>query len=132
VLQNSFVKIWLQIRTYDPQKGRLFTWMLRICRNTALDALKSPAVKNLSKIQSTDSIVSIPGDGRSERLTDTIGVSSAVKGLDKEYQEVIDLIYFNGYTHAEAAEALSLPLGTVKTRVRSALHQLRKTFNNHE
>lgn len=129
ILQNSFVKIWAQIKTYDPEKGRLFTWMLRVCRNTALDALKSSAVKISSKIQSTDSIVSIAKDGSTERLTDTIGVSSAVNGLDKEYQEVIELIYFQGYTHVEAAEALGIPLGTVKTRVRSALQQLRKTLH---
>jgi DNA-directed RNA polymerase specialized sigma24 family protein len=59
---------------------------------------------------------------------DTIGLREMVKTLDEKYTMLIDLIYFNQYTHIEAAEMMGLPLGTVKTRLRYALLELRKAF----
>ncbi|MNY50148.1 ECF RNA polymerase sigma factor RpoE [compost metagenome] len=60
---------------------------------------------------------------------DTLGVKDMVNALKPELNVVLNMVYFKGYTHAEAAEELSLPLGTVKTRIRMAIMELRKNFN---
>jgi RNA polymerase sigma factor (sigma-70 family) len=60
---------------------------------------------------------------------DTVGLKEIVKEMDDKHTVIIDLIYFNQYTHQEAAEALGIPLGTVKTRVRTAILELKKAFD---
>jgi len=125
-LQEVFVKIWSKIDQYDDKKGRLFTWMLNIARNASLDVVNSARFKNTAKNQSLElSVYQIAG---SETKIDGIGLKELVDDLKEDQQKVIDLIYFHGYTHQEVADELELPLGTVKTRVRSALKLLRKVF----
>lgn len=127
ILQDTFLKIWKFRESYDDNKGRFFTWMLNIARNTAIDQtrLKSFSQKN----QDLDNVVSIIDDQNQDHFNvDTIGISELITQLPEEYRSIIDLVYFKGYTHIEAAEELSLPLGTLKTRLRLAIIQLRKTF----
>lgn len=127
ILQDTFLKIWKFRESYDDNKGRFFTWMLNIARNTAIDQtrLKSFSQKN----QDLDNVVSIIDDQNQDHFNvDTIGISELIKQLPEEHRSIIDLVYFKGYTHIEAAEELSLPLGTLKTRLRLAIIQLRKTF----
>jgi len=128
VLQEVFVKIWRNIRHYDSQKGRLFTWMLNIARNTSIDTLRT--ARDTQSIQSDSSIVYTIDQQQAtlQPKADYLDVPDKVNQLKPERQEVIDLVYFKGYTHEEAAERLNLPLGTVKTRVRAALQDLKKLF----
>ncbi len=126
VFQEAMVKIWKNGPAYDSSKGRLFTWMMRICRNQAIDTLRSKGYKSQQKIQSTENIVVSEDSGLSYSFNpDLIGIKEKLDSLDASYREVIEVVYYKGYTHAEAAEALNLPLGTVKSRVRIAIRELR-------
>lgn len=127
VLQEAFVKIWNAASTYDAKKSRLFTWMLSICRNTALDKMRSKGFKAEKEIQSDESYVS-DREGEHSTNPDTIGVSEMANVLPENEKELIDLIYFQGFSHRAAADETALPLGTVKTRIRKALQTLRHRF----
>jgi RNA polymerase sigma factor (sigma-70 family) len=126
VLQDTFVKIWRNSESYDASKGRLFTWMLNIARNTAIDATRTRHFQDRSKTESPDKLVYQPGG---ENINpDHVGLHELVAKLDDKYSSLVDLIYFKGYTQEEAAEATGVPLGTVKTRLRFAMQELRRSF----
>jgi RNA polymerase sigma-70 factor (ECF subfamily) len=127
VLQEVFINIWRKIESYDPVKGRLFTWMLNIARNASIDTLRSKGYQNTQKNQSLQENSDWAQAGGLMALNvDNIGLKKSVDRLKREYRVLIDLAYFKGYTHEEIAQIESIPLGTVKTRIRSALIQLRE------
>jgi RNA polymerase sigma factor (sigma-70 family) len=130
LLQDIFVKIWKNLESYDATKGRLFTWMLNVSRNTAIDALRSRKTQPSNEIRTDeDSVHIVDRQHNTEQPNpDHIGIQDVVKQLRPDRKELIDLVYFGGYTHEEAAEELNLPLGTVKTRIRAALHELKQLF----
>jgi RNA polymerase sigma factor (sigma-70 family) len=126
VLQDTFLKVWYFGAQYDASKGRLFTWLLKITRNTAIDATRNSHFHNSKK---TDFIDSLNESSGGDCINpDTLGLQEIVDKMDEKYKIIIDLIYFNQYTHQEAAEAIGIPLGTVKTRVRFAILELKKEF----
>ncbi len=126
VLQEVFVNIWRRIEQYDPGKGRLFTWMMNIARNASIDTLRSRGYQNSRKNQSIqDNVDTIQAGDVLQPGVDTIGLRKMLEKLRAEQRILIELAYFKGYTHEEIAELEKLPLGTVKTRIRSALIQLR-------
>lgn len=126
-LQEIFVKIWHRIGQYDASKGRLFTWMINIARNHAIDYTRSKEFKSAGKIQNPDDFVRMmDARGSSSMDTDSIGLSKIVSGLAPDLRLVIDYLYFQGYTQAELAEEKGIPLGTVKTRLKIAIRELRK------
>ncbi len=127
VIQDTFLKVWQYGASYDPSKGRLFTWLLNIARNTAVDATRNSHFHNNKKTDHIDILVCFSGGHCLN--PDTVGLKEVVKKMDDKYKVLIDLIYFNQYTHQEAAETLGLPLGTVKTRVRTAILELKKAFD---
>lgn len=127
VLQEAFVKIWNSFESYDTSKGRLFTWMINICRNQAIDTIRSKQHRVSNKTED------IASDSRSdfsaaEFKPEHIGVRDIVDNLNPEQRQVIDLMYFEGLTQSEISEAYNIPLGTVKTRARSAVKQLSRFF----
>ena len=127
VLQDVFVNIWRKIDSYDSNKGRLFTWMLNITRNAAIDVLRSKSYQNSRKNQSISDQTEFDTGAKTSQLNvDNIGVRKMLEKLKVEQRVLIELAYFRGYTHEEIAEIESIPLGTVKTRIRSALIQLRE------
>jgi RNA polymerase sigma-70 factor (ECF subfamily) len=129
-LQETFVKIWANFDSYDGSRGRLFTWMVNIARNVALDKIKSRDHKNSLKNQEIGGLVSvIEAQTAIGDASDRIGLHEIVQTLKPEQEEVIELIYFQGYTQAEASDKLGIPLGTVKTRVRAAISTIRKFFS---
>jgi len=124
VLQEVFVNIWKKIESYDPAKGRLFTWMMNVARNAAIDKIRSKGYQDSKKnfaIPDTDSNV---GSATMPQLSDT-GLKKVLTKLKEDHRVLIDMSYFQGYTHEEIAKILEIPLGTVKTRIRSALSHLR-------
>jgi len=126
VLQEVFVNIWRKIESYDPDKGRLFTWMLNVARNLAIDMVRSKGYQNSRKNQSLPEGDYFDKAGSAtQQSVDNIGLKKIVDKLKEEHRVLIDLAYFKGYTHEEIAKIESLPLGTVKTRIRNALIQLR-------
>ncbi|MBC7615129.1 MAG: sigma-70 family RNA polymerase sigma factor [Pedobacter sp.] len=130
LLQETFVKIWNSASSYDPSKGRLFTWMMNVARNLSIDKLRSKDFKNSNKNQDIENNVDFIDEQRKVTFNaDTLGLKELVTKLKPEFKNVLDMVYFKGYTQVEAAEELNLPLGTVKTRVRMAILELRKNFN---
>lgn len=130
VLQEVFLKIWRHLDQYDETKGRLFTWMLNIARNTAIDVLRSKAHKLEQKIRNiqddvhvNDSLIAV------QPSTDYLGFSRILEKLTKEQRTLIDLAYYKGCTQEEIARVMEIPLGTVKTRMRNAINQLRTILN---
>jgi RNA polymerase sigma-70 factor, ECF subfamily len=129
VLQDAFVKIWKNIEGYNRTKGTLFTWMLNVARNTAIDKIRSQDFQNSQRNQDLDSTVElIDSQANSQFDVDAIGLKKVVENLRPEHRQMIDLLYFQGYTQAEVAEEFDIPLGTVKTRVKAAIVQLRQYF----
>lgn len=126
VLQDVFLKAWRNIEYYDPAKGRLFTWLVNIARHAAIDAVRSAQYRQQQKTDSLETLVHHPG-GQGIHA-DHIGVRELVAQLEEKHRTLIELLYFQGYTQEEAAEAVGIPLGTVKTRVRRALRELRRAF----
>ena len=129
-LQDAFVKIWNNIAQYDATKGRLYTWMINIARNSAIDKLRSKGEIMKAKIQTGDEVVNNVQTGRkTEQVTDAIGLHNMVAGLKRDYEVIVTLAYFKGYTLDEISKTLEIPLGTVKTRMRAAMQQLREIFD---
>jgi RNA polymerase sigma factor (sigma-70 family) len=127
VLQEVFVNIWRRIETYDPMKGRLFTWMMNIARNAAIDLVRSRSYQNSLRNESLDvNTESRVAGVLASMNVDHIGFKKVIDRLKREHRVLIDLAYFKGYTHEEIAEIEDIPLGTVKTRIRNALIQLRE------
>ncbi len=123
VLQEAFIKIWKNAEQYDASKGKLFTWLVSIARNCAIDHTRTKGYRQ--QVQTGSDFVF--NNGLTETInTDHIGLREIVEKLKPDDKEIIDLVYFQGYTHAETAEKLNLPLGTVKTKVRAALKILRE------
>jgi RNA polymerase sigma-70 factor (ECF subfamily) len=128
VLQEVFVKIWRQVAQYDNTKGRLFTWMVNIARNASIDMLRSKGYKNTQKNQELPENV-YQTTGGVETKPDNIGVRSFLQFLNPEHRAVLDLSYFQGFSHDEISKILQIPIGTVKTRIRAAVLQLRRFMN---
>ncbi|SDM02379.1 RNA polymerase sigma factor [Siphonobacter aquaeclarae] len=130
VMQESFVKIWRNIDSYERSKGSLFTWILNVARNTAIDKIRSQDYQQNTQNQPLEYFVSVVEEENPvEHQVDAIGVRKVVDQLRPEYRSIIELVYFQGYTQAEVAEELEIPLGTVKTRVKAALAQLRNLIS---
>ncbi|HQV07490.1 MAG: sigma-70 family RNA polymerase sigma factor [Chitinophagaceae bacterium] len=126
ILQEVFLKIWNNISSYDATKGRLFTWMMKIARNLTIDTFRSKGYKKQQKIVTDENFVSNYNDGTSNEKFDSIGISKNLAVLKPEQRLIIDMAYFGGYTQEEISKQTGLPLGTVKTRMRAAILQLRK------
>ncbi len=126
VLQEVFVKIWKNIDSYNDTKGRFYTWIVNIARNTSIDKLRSKNFNNSQKNLSSDNFVHLLDD--SNKLTnriDTIGIQDFVKKLKPKCIQLIELLFFQGYTQQEASDELEIPLGTVKTQNRNCINDLK-------
>jgi RNA polymerase sigma-70 factor (ECF subfamily) len=125
VLQEVFTNIWKKIDSYDPAKGRLFTWMLNVARNAAIDKIRSRSFRDSAKNQPLPENVDKDIQSPANPAIVDVGLKKLVNSLKQEQRILIELSYFQGFTHEEIARSLDIPLGTVKTRIRTALLQLR-------
>ncbi len=131
-LQDVFVKIWKNIKQFDPERGRLYTWMINIARNTAIDYIRSKGFQHQQKNQNLPESVD---DDEQHSITldvDHIGMKEVLMQLKNEWRTVIELAYYKGYTQQEIAERLDIPIGTVKTRTRSALIELKGLLKDYK
>ena len=129
VLQEAFIMAWKNIDKYDVAKGRLFTWLFNVTRNCAINTTRSKNYKQQLKNDSLDNYVNDVDERTSHILPiNQIGLRKQVQQLKDDYRNVMQLSYFNGFTHEEIAKILNIPSGTVKTRLRNALIELRKQF----
>ena len=128
VFHDSFLKIIYNISSYDAEKGTLATWMIKITRNQAIDYLRSKINKDNNRIlrewkdDRKSPCQSQNGIGTSELLLKS--------GLTASELQILDLVYFNDYTQSEIASEFNIPLGTVKTKIRSSLQKLRRHLTN--
>jgi len=130
VLQDTFVKIWKNARKYEASKGRLFTWFANIARNTAIDRLRSAGFRQQQKTTSTENLVDINVMGSENAQIEDTGLSAVLASLDPKYRELIEPTYFQGYSQRDIEKELGIPLGTIKTRLRTAINELRSKLNN--
>ena len=131
VMQDAFVKIWKSVANYDTSKGTLFTWLLNVARNTAIDRIRSAEYrKGKGSYDIDNQLKALDISVHNNPSMEYIGVREIVNKLKIEHRQVIELAYFGGYTQTEIAEELSIPLGTVKTRVKMAMGQLRQVLKN--
>lgn len=137
IVQELFMRIWNQAKPYDASQGKLSTWIFAITRNIAIDQLRKKQNRTAKQTEDAELFAAIP-DGRmsteeeaSNNLMATI-VKEAVKELNEEQRKVLDWIYFQGLTHQEVSVGKGIPLGTVKSRLRLALKQLRTRLSGLE
>ena len=130
LLQETFVKVWKNGHKYEASKGTLFTWMLNIARNTAIDKQRSAGFRKQQMIHSLDPSVYNKEETNKSFDPNTMGLRKWVGNLDEKYRQVIDLVYFQGFTQKEVEEHLGIPLGTVKSRLRIGLRELRNVFDD--
>lgn len=130
LLQDCFVKVWRNIDSFDPEKGRLATWLINIARNTAIDFTRSKYYSQKRKNQKLENLVGEDATMTAPHLpVETIGMRQLVEQLSPVCREVIEWLYFEGYTQQEVADQFGIPLGTVKSRTRLALKELRSLFS---
>ncbi len=134
LVQDTFVKLWRNAERYDTTRGRLETWVLLIARSLAIDTLRRRVLESRS----------LEATGRPREADDTPGPDElagtadmaararrAMEGLTGEQRAALELAYFGGKTSAEVAELEGIPLGTAKTRIRTALIRLREAMEEH-
>ena len=131
VVQEAFIKVWRSAGGYRVGRGSVRTWILSIVRNSGLDHIRSRASRGRVRGEVEASApTSEPSDAFDEawRNTQQEQVREALNALPREQLKILEMAYFSGYTHAEIAEHLELPLGTVKGRMRLGLQKLRGFF----
>jgi len=129
LLQDCFIKIWRNLERFDPQKGRFATWLINIARNTAIDFTRTKYFSQKRKNQNLELVVSSEmAFSISGHSVETLGLQQLVGKLTPICRQVIEWMYFDGYTQQEIADNFNIPLGTVKSRARLALKELRAYF----
>jgi RNA polymerase sigma-70 factor (ECF subfamily) len=129
ILQDAFLRFWDKIDTYDSTKGRLFTWMLNVARNLAIDKTRSKEISQQSKTGDIENFVGVIDRQESGVMpVDTIGLAETLNRLPDEQRFVVEHLYLKGYTQSELAEESGVPLGTIKTRLRLGMIELRKLY----
>ena len=126
VLQESFVKIWKKSDSYDASKAKLFTWLFRITRNTAIDKLRSVNTKADKEIQMD--VSDVYNLGVNSIRPELIDVRENLEKIEEKYQIVLEALFFQGMTQQEASDELDIPLGTIKSRLKIGLRELRKIY----
>ncbi len=129
--QDTFLKVWSRAREYIADRGPFLPWLLTIARRVALDRLRLES-RRPTLSDSSDPDESWQNLPDLESVTDESRWRSmyfAVQNLHPDQRRVIELAYYQGMSQSEIAEVLSLPLGTVKTRVRAAMEKLRQAWH---
>ena|SRR5437868_3603697 len=124
VLQDIFMQLWRNPAVFDASRGNMAAWLAVIARNRAIDALR----KRRPQDDIADVVVSVEPDlaSEAERSRAMLKVRGAMQAMPAPQRSALELAYFEGLSHSEIAEKTGEPLGTVKTRIRTALISLRK------
>ncbi|WP_029331553.1 RNA polymerase sigma factor [Exiguobacterium oxidotolerans] len=132
VIQEVWMKIWNGRVDFNTEKGKFSSWVLTITRNAALDCLRREKRQPTIEIEERDGGFDEPVERTVVQRETASEVREAVQALKPEQQELIELVYFKGLTQQQISDQLELPLGTVKTRIRSAIQALRKLLEGRE
>ena len=131
---DAYAQVWREAARFDQRRASALGWLLMIVRSRAVDYLRSKMGRARTQEQEWDPIAQDGGDEtpnplealETARIAET--VRTAVAGLEAKKREAIELAFFGGLTHAEISDHLGAPLGTVKTRIRAALTELRSAL----
>ncbi len=132
VLQDVFIKIWTNAQSYNQSKGRLFTWMSNIARNASIDSIRTARSKREQKTSSIENPVYENVGGKEEMNVKDFALQKVIDSLDDKHRILIDYTYFQGYSQREIEKELGIPLGTIKSRLRLAINQLREKLNDDQ
>ncbi|MGL4649285.1 MAG: sigma-70 family RNA polymerase sigma factor [Caldilineaceae bacterium] len=135
VTLDVFVSLWQHAATYDPNQAKVGTWLAAMARNRAIDRLRARNVRPEGhavalNAWAAETDPALAASLSHEALGDRDRVQSALRRLPTEQAEIIVLAWFYGYTQSELADALNLPLGTIKTRARLAMQKLRQFLDD--
>ena len=126
VVQEVFSQAWRNSTRYDPSRGTPLGWLLTITRTRAIDTLRSRAARpDMTSTVPPDSLAAADAGDPVECAQQTAVVRAALLSLPEPQRDALELAYYEGLTQAEIAARLSEPLGTIKTRMRTALLSLR-------
>ncbi len=130
VTQDTFLKLWSRARQFVPSQGELISWLLTIAHRTALDRirLENRRLPASNAHDPEETWLAFPDEKTMNADARWRSLHFAVQALPAEQRQVIDLAYYKGMSQSEIAEVLGWPLGTVKTRLRSAMQTLRQQW----
>ncbi len=129
ILQETFIKIWKSFGLYDSSKGRLYTWMARLARNLSIDYLRSSNHRNASVCEDLSEVSQqVDMTFQTTYNPELIGVKDMTRILNNDQKSALELVYFKGYTHVQAAEELNITLGILRSRLQSSLTELRRAY----
>jgi RNA polymerase sigma-70 factor, ECF subfamily len=129
VVQDVFVKVWQKALEYAPHKGKVSTWILTIAHHSAIDALRRRTSREALPLLDEDFERTPDLRDHRDPLEQQM-LETALAKLDPQEKRCIELAYFEGLSHAQLATRLEMPLGTVKTRIRTGLEKLRDTLGD--
>jgi RNA polymerase sigma-70 factor, ECF subfamily len=124
--QDVFVTAWRKAGRFDPQRGRLSTWLMTIAHNLAVDRLRRDTGVTRPTLVLVDEVPDTPGLDQEDLLMERDAAVRALSSLSEAERRLLSRAYFRGMTAREIAETDGIPLGTVKTRLRSALIKVRR------
>jgi RNA polymerase sigma factor (sigma-70 family) len=124
--QDVFVTAWRKAGRFDPQRGRLSTWLMTIAHNLAVDRLRRDTGVTRPTLVLVDEVPDAPGLDQEDLLMERDAAIRALSSLSEAERRLLTRAYFRGMTAREIAETDGIPLGTVKTRLRSALIKVRR------
>jgi RNA polymerase sigma factor (sigma-70 family) len=132
-VQELFTRVWRQPERYDPTQGKLSTWLFALTRNIAIDMLRKKSNRLTSMTVEQQTLTELPDESANPldvALERMFGdqVRNALRELNPDQRQAIECIYFQGLTQQEMSDRFDIPLGTIKSRVRLALKQLRNRF----
>jgi RNA polymerase sigma-70 factor (ECF subfamily) len=131
ILQEVFVQVWRRAETYAAALGTPVAWLVRIARNRAIDQLRANNARTRTLETSTPPRPAIPSpEARAVMTEQQRLVARALDALADDERRLLEDAYFLGFTHSELAKRFSLPLGTVKSRIRNALATLRRALQH--
>jgi RNA polymerase sigma-70 factor (ECF subfamily) len=122
VVQEVFVQVWRQANRFDPARGNVGAWLCTIARTRALDRLRRRVARREEPSEAAPLATGVP------RTEEALAVRKALDGLSTEQRRALELAYYEGLTQTEIAARLGEPLGTIKTRIRTAMMRLRETL----
>ena len=130
VLQEVFLQVWRRAKDFDENRGRPFTWLVTLARSRGIDRLRSLASRERVAVAEANERTEEVSDAASDAIkSERLGVvNSALADLPEDQKRPLMLAYFDGLTQSEIATKLNVPLGTVKTRMRSGMMKLREAF----
>lgn len=134
VASDAYLQVWRQASRFDPTRGSAIAWILTICRSRALDTLRRQAVAaqyaaKYKDLEHTE-VVSEPPDDLLVETDESSRVHRALLKISSDDRQLLALAFFRGYTHKELAAMTGRPMGTIKSKIRRTLQQLKELLGD--